>query len=241
LSHCDFSYEHYLNTLKSFKKDHSFSAYSNFGNKDVILRHDVDFTLESAFEMAKLENGIDTQSTYFLLFHCNLYNIFSAESTRLIKKILGLGHKIGLHYDSNYFLENNLNPNEVIIDEIETMKKHFGSQINVITAHNPSITAKLEIHLPSDIIDEDSVKFKTNRKYLSDSVQNWREGCFCNYIDENRLNLLIHLVWWTRDNKNRIEILENLVGGEMDIHKKEIESLKKFQDDYLNKLKIIEK
>lgn len=55
------------------EKGYSFADYLNYSNfnKAVILRHDVDFSLEKALEMAEIEKKEEVQSTYFILNSAN--------------------------------------------------------------------------------------------------------------------------------------------------------------------------
>lgn len=233
----DFSYEFYRNTLSELKKNHKFVGFESVSTNDVILRHDVDIALQPAVKIGKIENELGIQSTYFILIHSPFYNPFSLNSSKCINELLSLGHKIGLHYDSSFYLENNLEPDYIIKKEIEMFSLYFKTSVNVVASHNPTTNKKMDISFPDDIIDADSLKFKENRKYLSDSVQNWREGPFSNFIGYENLYILIHPIWWSDDNKSRVEILQSLEGGDLDYYKKEIEYLKNLQNDYLNKIK----
>jgi hypothetical protein len=233
----DFSYRCYCDTILKLKKNHKFVDFESVSSDDIILRHDVDIALQPAVNMAKIENDLKVQSTYFILIHSPYYNPFSPYSTQMIRKILELGHKIGLHYDSSFYIKNNLDANQCIKNEIDIFNSHFQTKVNVVAAHNPTTNKKLEINFPDKIIDADSIEFKKNRKYISDSVQNWREGSFSKFVEQRNLYILIHPIWWTKDNKSRIEILQSLIGGDLDQYTKEIRNLKNFQDEYLNKLK----
>ena len=234
----DFSYEYYKEALLRLKKTHSFSFFENISKNDIILRHDIDIALKPALNIAELESKIGVYSTYFILFHSPFYNPFSTTSSKIIKKIMNLGHKIGLHYDTSFILENKLHPEETISQELKLISQHFDEQINVISAHNPTTNQKISLKLIKKIIDADSPKLKKDRKYISDSVQNWREGSFSKFVSINQLYILTHPIWWTKQGKTRKEILQSLVGGTLDQHKNEIADLKKLQNNYLHNLKI---
>ncbi len=162
----DFSYSHYKKSLLEIKKGHKISNFDDYSKNDVILRHDVDFALEPALRMAQIEKELGVQSAYFILFHAPLYNPFSLRSSQIINQVLKLGHNIGLHYDSSFILENDLDPTDAVNLEIKLMEQHFKCTIKVISAHNPSTNKKLKLKLPADIIDADSSEFRRNRKYL---------------------------------------------------------------------------
>lgn len=64
-----------------------------------IIRHDVDMDLQEAVKMAEIENEIGIRSTFFVLLTSEYYNLLSGKNTNSVKKILELGHEIGLHFD----------------------------------------------------------------------------------------------------------------------------------------------
>jgi len=221
---CDFSYSHYEEVLAEIKKTHKFTNFMNSSSNDIILRHDVDCSVELALKIAEIENHLGIDSTFFILFHSELYNPFSPSSSEKINQILKLGHEIGLHYNGSLISQIQKNPSDIIKNEIESLEKHFETSISVISAHDPSISKKLKIDLPSGIVEAYSEKFTVQRKYLSDSVQHWREGCFCkHYRNNDSMQVLTHPIWWTKDNKGREEIMKSFMGGEWDNHKLEVE------------------
>jgi len=233
----NFTYTNYIDSLNKLKEKHKFSFFETFSKNDVILRHDIDISLEPALKIAEIEYKKNIFSTYFILFHSPFYNPFSTKSTQIIKKIRKMGHKIGLHYDSSYYIQNNLSPNKMIKHELEVFNQHFNDEINLISAHQPTINKKIQLKLNKKIINVDSLKFRKNRKYISDSVQNWREGSIEKFTDYSQLYILTHPIWWTKKGLSRKLILKELVGGKFDEYKKSIKELKKLQDQYLINLK----
>ena len=120
---------------------------------------------------------------------------------------------------------------------LELKKNHRFVGFESVSNNDLILRYDVDIALQHDIIGADSLKFKENRKYLSDSVQNWREGSFSNFIAYENLYILIHPIWWSDDNKSRVAILQSLEGGDLDYYKKEIEYLKNLQNYYLSKIK----
>lgn len=236
-SHCDFSYYHFHETLDRMKKSFKFSNFQDYSSNDIILRHDVDVSLEAALKIAETENELGICSTFFILFHAELYNPFSLNSSKIVSKLIQMGHKIGLHYHNTFFVENNLDPTTTIAKEIELMESHYNTSISVISAHDPRINKQISLKLPNGVVDAYSEKFVKNRKYLSDSVQNWREGCLCqNYSKYEKFQVLIHPVWWTEDNKNRNEILHELEKGKLNSYKQSVEKLRLKYQNYISEL-----
>jgi len=234
---CDFSYTHYIETLNEIKKNQNFTNFKSSSSNDIILRHDVDSSLELALKIAKIENDLSISSTFFILFHSELYNPFSPSSSKIISQLRSLGHEIGLHYNGSIISQIKKDPSDVIKNEIKAFEEHFGTSISVVSAHDPSISKKLEINLPEGVVDAYSEKYTVQRKYLSDSVQHWRAGCFCkHYKNNNSMQVLTHPIWWTEDNKGWEEIMKSFVGGESDNHKIQVENDVEKYKGYLQKM-----
>jgi hypothetical protein len=98
-----------------------------------------------------------------ILFQSPFYNPFSTNSTKIIREIINLKHKIGFHYDSSVYLQNYLKPQVIIKKEIDVMNNYFNISIKEITVHNPTINYMLEFNL-SNFVNADSKKFKENKK-----------------------------------------------------------------------------
>jgi len=223
-NNCNFSYNHYKEIIENLKLSHKISTYSDSSEQDVILRHDVDSSLEAALKMAKLENKIDATSTYFILLHSEFFNPFSLESSQTIKEILDLGHKLGLHYDESFIIKNKLEPSETIKKEIDILEQHFSATVEAIAAHDPTPNKKISINLPDGVINAYSKKFFKDRKYLSDSAQNWREGCCCEHIENfSELHILTHPMWWSEEGKHRNEIMKSFTNGAYDNYTRNVQ------------------
>ena len=72
----------------------------------LILRHDIDFSVEAAHKMAVLEYELGIKASYFFLFSDGYYNPIGRSERPLIEEIVGMGHDIGLHFDWS-FIERN--------------------------------------------------------------------------------------------------------------------------------------
>ena len=82
-----------------------------------------------------------------------------------------------------------------------------------------------------------SKEFFVERKYLSDSGQFWREGCLCQNLNKyERLQVLIHPMWWSRDGLSRDEIMDSFLGGEYDDYTPSIKLAKEKHEKHANKI-----
>jgi len=204
---CELSTVHYKYILLSIKNTYNIvsfskSEHSATPNKPrIILRHDIDSSLHSATVMAQLENDIGIQSTYFVQLHCDYYSSTTIEGIKLIRTLRDLGHEIGLHYDPVYYDTLGISFESGISQDIELLEAILKQPVLSVSRHLPLLGSQKET-FPS------SIKFNAMNpiyingkfKYLSDSNGIFREGCFCNHIDNLRdYCFLVHPVWWTTE------------------------------------------
>jgi hypothetical protein len=236
ISKCNFSLEHYKETLTIAKEKYTFLTFTEYDKSKnnfniILLRHDIDYSIEKAFVMAKLEHDLGIKSTYFILLNSDFYNPHSSKNIKFLKEILLLGHEIGLHYDSDEILETQ-EPNKKLQENISQLENLINQKISVVSQHNPTVTSKLK--LSDEFIDVRESSTFTTIPYISDSVQNWRSGCMCNHINNKKiLQILVHPIWWTKDSKSRHEILDDLSSSWVE----QLDEVKKIHEKYLKDLK----
>ena len=100
--HKDINIDSYIELIKLIQSnEYAIIQYDQVEkhNKYIIIRHDVDLDLYYAYEMAKIEAKHNCRSTYFIMLHNPLYNALSKDSISMLKEMLGMGHKIGIHFD----------------------------------------------------------------------------------------------------------------------------------------------
>lgn len=167
----------------------------------VLLRHDIDFDLVPALAMARIEAEMGVFSTWFVLLRTEHYNLFSAEGSALIKEILGMGHRLGLHFDCAAYPDAPLEElNAGCVREACVLEDWFGVDMPVVSIHRPpafvignaeSLTApRLHTYLPL---------FTCRIHYLADSRGLWRYGeplDSAAFLAGQPLHLLIHPIWW---------------------------------------------
>ena len=100
LSMRDFTLNTYRQLLSAFiDSGYKIDCFNNYlldnseGDKIVILRHDIDRNPNNALNMAKLENNIDINASYYFRILKESY------SEEIIKEIAAMGHEIGYHYE----------------------------------------------------------------------------------------------------------------------------------------------
>ena len=199
----DFTYREYEYILDLLRhKGYSFTNYKdyNFVKNPVILRHDIDFSLEKALIFANLENAKNIKSTYFVLLSTNFYNVFSKESGDILKNIKEMGHDIGLHFDEKKYIINSERELEYWVkEEITYLSGVLRSPVNIVSMHRPSKwILDNDIHFDG-LINTYSKTFISDFKYISDSRMHWREDVL-DIIEKQlhkKLHILTHPFWYS--------------------------------------------
>ncbi|HET9243636.1 MAG TPA: hypothetical protein VFN99_09330 [Gaiella sp.] len=155
---CDFSLEHYRELLAAARAGgYRFAHFEERPRRgDLLLRHDVDLSLDAALTMAELEAAERASATYFLMTESVFYNLASPEGVAAIQRLRELGHRVGLHA---------VYPRAVLDERFDP----------VVAWHNPDpeyMTAPVDGAL--NVMQEGWFDPAT---YRSDSNQSWRFGC----------------------------------------------------------------
>jgi len=221
----EFTTERYKEYLKlALDEGYEFITYKEYkeyiskNRKFVLWRHDVDYSVHRGYKLAKIEAELGVRATYFILLHSTGYNVFEKEVYDLIRKIISLGHEIGLHFDPTWWgLLDEEKLEEKIKFEIGILEKLFDKEIYVLSLHNPSPDIenydKYSLDELSEmypqyfkdvfygkIINTYGKDFRTSIKYCSDSNGYWRFRSLQEVLTspENRfLQVLTHPEWWT--------------------------------------------
>ena len=72
-----FSFDDYREIIRAIKATGRYATYEEALEKDsfVIMRHDVEYSVERAHALAKVEESMDFRSTFFFQWTNNSYNI----------------------------------------------------------------------------------------------------------------------------------------------------------------------
>ena len=140
MNEIDFTIERYKALLKSAKLNYNFVSYDDipWNKKFVLWRHDCDFSLNRAHVIAKIEASENLTSTYFINPHSEYYNIFENTQFKLIKDIIRMGHRIGLHFDASFYnIMSTEDLNNNIGQEASLLQELFNTVPIAFSFHNP--------------------------------------------------------------------------------------------------------
>lgn len=200
-----FTYESYAVMLRNLRdKGYQFKNYGNWQDADrtVILRHDVDNSLQKAVRLSAVEKAIcpeGAHATYFVLISTNFYNIHSKSSRECIHKIMQNGGNIGLHFDeTQYSISDEQEMKQYVHDEAAILSDLIGQKVDVVSMHRPSEKFLCSNISFSGIINSYEETYFQKMKYVSDSRRHWRENV--EEIIESaiypRLHILTHPFWY---------------------------------------------
>lgn len=210
----DFTYDTYIDFMSLLKKKYRIIPFCEVTDTNapfLILRHDVDASLEAALRMAEIEKKLKIRSTYFVLFSHKLYNLLEKDSLNTLKRISGLGHEIGLHYDIETYESYEQDPRESLSNEIQMLERLLDKRIFTVACHNVSILNKKDplSHIPNY---QNAYDRRFYDLYVSDSCRAWVVEDLKQLLDINydRVQLLTHPVLWAEYPCDRRAVYEGL-------------------------------
>ena len=199
----DFTEGHYRLLLRAAKESYRFATYDAipWGTRFVLWRHDLDYSLNRAAALARIEAEEGVTATYFVNPRSEYYNPFEPDQARLIRLILGLGHRLGLHFDAAFHSvadEGTLTCK--VAQESRWLEEAFCVRLDAFSFHNPgSNQLRCDADHYGGLVNCYSQRFKTEVAYCSDSNGYWRFRRLHDVIaaaSDRCLQVLTHPGWW---------------------------------------------
>lgn len=219
----DFTRENYATLVRLALQKYPVRTYVDFRANDrfVLWRHDVDFSLHASQKLAEIEAKEGMTSTYFLHLHSEFYNLLERECVGIARRIFGLGHRLGLHFDHQFWgIENDDSFERALVFEKNLLERCFGRQVDAFSFHIPDqVSARFERCSYGGLINTYSAYFKSDIGYCSDSNGYWRfrrlEDVLRDVPDE-RLQVLTHPEYWQETVMSPRERVERCIQGRAD-------------------------
>jgi len=224
-----FSYSEYRNIITLVKHNlpiMDFSEVTDEVDSFCVLRHDIEFSIDRALEMARIEHDeLGVHSTYTVQLRNNTYNALSQKNIEAIGEIEEMGHYIGLHQNPPSDI-----PDDQLVDyilkDIETLEHYYGFEVDRFAFHrcgsNPTLLEKY-VEVPNKIncYGEDFFHYFSGDKpeelrvhYLADSNHKWKYGHPLHidywYVPQ-KMQLLTHPYSWTEDGHDNISNFTKLI------------------------------
>jgi hypothetical protein len=180
----------------------TFSEHERVDAKRLLLmRHDVDLSVDNALTFARIEAELGVRATYFVRLHARQYNPFEYHTYKKLREIEALGHELGLHYEPGFADAVGEDPARMVHREKTMLESLLDHTVVSAAAHLPSKSGQTvtEENLESFGLRYEAYtrRFLEGFKYLSESNGRWREGCACGHLGRyDRLCVLTHPFWW---------------------------------------------
>lgn len=234
------SFPVYKTILQDIKKSGKYLDFADAVDADeyIVLRHDIEFSIDRAFELSKVEDDEGIKSSWFVQLTNNAYNPFSKKNLDMLKDMIARGHKIGLHFHLNG-LTDEVSVRDGIRDEIRFLAEMLDNPVDRFSIHRPikevyyykiHINGIINTYSPTFFTYAENVGPETvlDVKYLCDSKHRWNYG----YPDleafnsNKKIQLLIHPFSWTEEGYDNYDNFTAL------IHEKDIELINTLDSEF---------
>lgn len=167
----------------------------------VYLRHDVDYSLQMAVELAKANAALGVSGTFFLLLRSQVYNLLSYDAIPYVQRLADLGQRLGFHMAlPSGVPATAAGLAELVRADFDIVARHVPAVESVFAWHNTT-PAILELGLDLDVpglVSAYSRRLFKDIPYHSDtgmrySVREWRAIAGS---DAPAMQLLFHPELW---------------------------------------------
>lgn len=202
----DNSYAEYERIIDGLKATNRLCLFEQAAKRNsfIVLRHDVEFSIEKAVEMAAVEAEHGVKASYFVQVESNAYNTFSDEHRAALRMMSLYGHEIGLHYR-----QRGGNAEEMIRKQINILSDWLGVPVKTFSTHRPKQDTPYDLYFVPGAINAYGKHFftktddldKVRVKYISDSKFRWNYGsepleAISGY---DKAQILIHPFQWAEE------------------------------------------
>lgn len=189
---------------------HEGYAFIRYGEaeagRQVLWRHDVDFSMHRAASLARIEAAQDVFATYFVNPRAAFYSLAEQAVADLTRGIVALGHEVGLHFDPP-IVEGHVWSlaalEAAVVKERSLLESLLNAPVRVMSWHNPTLSNVLdfEADMVGGLLNAYGGSIRRRFTYASDSNGYWRFKPFSEVIGSGlpQLHLLTHPEWWTPD------------------------------------------
>ena len=216
----NFSYESYCKIINKY-----FDSIIDFndinGKKNfALIRHDVEFSVERAYDLAKMNEKLGVKDASFLFqVKSNAYNICSKDNALLVNKIKNLGFFVGLHFYISH----------IEVDDWKSLEKELLLQTKLFCIATGIKIDRFSYHRPPQWVlknNSDRIKGLINMygksyfefsdnpkeiKYYADSNHTFKYGDPLKNSDFKKFQILLHPDEWTKKGLNESDNFFSLI------------------------------
>jgi hypothetical protein len=195
----------YRRLVREARDRYAFVAFgAQAPDRHVLWRHDLDYSVHRALRLAEIEAEEGVRATYNFLLHSELYSLLDARVLQRARRILELGHWLGLHFDAAFYggfaTEDALA--EKLTWERTLLEQLFEREVTAFSLHNTQVSdsAGFDADLIAGLPNANGRTLRATHGYVSDSNGYWRWDSLGHVLrsgEHERLHVLTHPEWWT--------------------------------------------
>ena len=177
------------------------------GDNVFLMRHDVDFDVKLAHQLANIEQEEGIVSTFFILATSQSYNALCDRNRKLIREMVAMGHEIGLHFDPTLYDDE---MDSALRREAELLSFAADQEVRSISLHNPSVHGQYPIF--EGFVNAYDANMFSDDNYISDSRYGFRGKSpleFIKHVDKSMIQILLHPMHYSESGGGYAEVFVN--------------------------------
>lgn len=201
----EFSWAGYRNLIQTFvDQGYTIQPIAAFdpGEAHLLLRHDIDFSMEAAVDIARVEADSGWRAHYYVLLQTEFYNLCGPEDWNRLRALRDLGHDVGLHFDASRYPQDVEALEEAVALECGILERMLDREVTNISFHRPAPSL---LGLDRKLAGRDHLyrpRYFSDIAYVADSRGLFRYGHPFDhdaFAEKRAMQLLTHPIWWQED------------------------------------------
>ncbi|MFP4476686.1 MAG: hypothetical protein ACLFOY_14100 [Desulfatibacillaceae bacterium] len=185
------------------------------GDNAFILRHDVDFDVDSAHRLAHIEDECGVRSTFFIQTTAHTYNPFSPVHRPKIREMAAMGFEIGIHFDPAVYGDVEQSQLARYLDrEASLLATVTGVPVKSVSLHNPSVNGWFPLF--EGYHNAYSKGIFSDACYISDSCMQFRGKdpyAFVENVRRHPVQILLHPFHFSEDGSEYPDLFYEYIRG----------------------------
>ncbi len=181
----------------------------------LFLRHDIDYSLQMAVELAEINHSSGIAGTFCVLLRSHIYNPLSAWSIDALRKLRDRGQHLALHYAAPARLPaSDSELAKLILSDFEILHGSVPDLLPAFAWHNPTvelIERGQALEVPG-LVNLYGARFVKDMPYVTDSNMRHSVAEFSDLLTGGRharLHLLLHPLIWVAGGRTMLEVFSN--------------------------------
>lgn len=184
----------------------------------ILLRHDVDFSIDLAHALALQEFDVGIRSTFFIMTTSPCYNVFTRENSKRIHSMAEMGFEIGLHFDPCVYPDaSDMELANHVEREAGNLAAITGAPVQSISLHNPSMHGQYPMF--EGYKNAYDPAFFSDGHYMSDSRMDFRGNdpyVFAEKAKSHTIQILLHPLHFSEEGHSYRGIFHNQIQRDLE-------------------------